>query len=112
MKVEFDEKKMVCIVTKEADDKKYRRGGWSSAESTFLYDLKNKLNELGLNVIKKRMSADGHLVSEEQQYIRSRNVNKPGAFCIRNLQYLIRDLGEVFNEVKDGDALSLTVEAL
>jgi hypothetical protein len=48
--------------------------------SLFLYALKNKLNELGFDVIKKRMYKGGDMVIEMQQYICSCKVNVKGVF--------------------------------
>jgi hypothetical protein len=47
-----------------------------SSESAFWYALRNELRTLGYDVIKKRMSKDGHLVSEGVFYVRARK--QPG----------------------------------
>jgi len=42
------------------------------SDSTFLLNVKRTLNDMGFDFIKKRMWKDGHLVDEEQQYLRER----------------------------------------
>lgn len=86
----------VCIVTKEEGDPTFRSGGWSTAESTFLYHVKKVLQE-NHDVIKKRMWKDGHLVDEDQQYIRTRAKKNP-SFAIWNNMYAVYDAGIEFNE--------------
>ncbi len=44
----------------------------AAGESGLLYAIKTKLNLLGFDLIKKRMYKDGHLVSDIQQYLRTR----------------------------------------
>ena len=72
-----------CIVTSEYGDPKFRNGGgWDTerpgdvGESKLLHHVKKALIAQGYDVIKKRMSKDGHMVDEHQQYIRSRKAHK------------------------------------
>ena len=87
----------VCLVEKEKEDIKYRDSEWGSGESRLLYHIKKKLNEMGYDFIKKRMWKDGHLMDDQQQYLRSRKRNK-NAIGIYNGSYSIDDAGEVFNK--------------
>jgi hypothetical protein len=66
-----------------------------STESQLLYKLRNWLRSRGQDVIKKRMAKDGHMVDEEQQYVRSRRM-RPGAYAIYDPQYAIRNSAEEF----------------
>lgn len=93
MIVQLDFASGICNVTREVTDKKFKRSGYASAESTFLYHVKQELIKQGYDVIKTRMWKDGHLVDDTQQYIR----DKKGAFAIYNGSYAIYDAGEEFN---------------
>lgn len=55
-----------CTVTPDADDPTFYQ------ESRLMYHIKKELNRQGYDLIKKRMWKDGHLVDDEQQYIRTR----------------------------------------
>jgi hypothetical protein len=85
-----------CTVIREDTDLKFRKSGYASAESIFLYhvlkELKKQFPEK--DFIKKRMWKDGHLVDEEQLYIRTRKAD----IMIYNGSYAIYDAGEEFNE--------------
>jgi len=105
MKVELKEN--ICIVTKEKGDKSFHSTQWASAESTFLYHVKKELERQGIELIKKRMWKDGHLVDDEQQYLRTRK--KKNCFCIYNSAYAINDAGLKFNE---DEKFVLSVEKL
>lgn len=61
-----------CIVTKEPGDPRFNGIINAAGESRLLYHIKNILNKKGYDLIKKRMHKDGHLVSEIQQYLRTR----------------------------------------
>ena len=76
MKLEFRDNKL--IVTRELTDKKYYGNLNAAGESRLLYAIKQEMKKLGMDVIKKRMWKDGHLVSEMQQYIRERKRQKDG----------------------------------
>lgn len=82
-----------CVITR-TDKRNFH------SESVFLYHVKNELIRQGHDVIKKRMHKDGHLVSDTQQYIRSRHFTKPGSFCIFSGFYAIRGANEDYNAGK------------
>lgn len=101
MKVELNFESGKCIVIKEEGDKSIPVSGWiktygGDPSSTLLYNIKKILNKRGYNLIKKRMSKDGHLTSEEKQYLVTRN-KRGQNFCIYDSQYDIRDAREDFN---------------
>lgn len=81
-----------CIVTKEDGDVRYYN------DSRLFYAIKKKLISMGFDVIKKRMWRDGHLVSDHQQYIRSRNYKHPKAFWMYWGSEAIRSAYEDFNQ--------------
>ncbi len=97
MNYKFDANSLV--VTRGNDKKVY-------TESGFFYQLKNALIRDGYNVIKKEMVKDGHMVSENVHYIRSRNMNKAGAFMVWDTAYAIRATYEPYN---DGE-VTLSIE--
>lgn len=104
-------KENICIVeaTEPDEGKKYRNGGWGSAESRFLYHVKKELIKQGYDVIKKRMYKDGHLMGDDDmQYIRSRKINKE-AFCIYDPSWAVRDL---INQFKTEGKVILNKDAL
>ena len=72
--------------------------GWGSGESKLLYHIKKELNKIGFDVIKKRMCKDGHMVSEEQQYIRTRKMSGQRSFYIYDSHYSIRNLADDWNK--------------
>lgn len=75
----------------------------AAGESRLLYHLKQKLNKMGFNFIKKRMWRDGHMVDDMQQYLRPRKIgNKPeNNFCLFNWHWAICGLDEDLK--KDGE---------
>ncbi len=70
MRVEFHNSHI--IVYREKGDKAYYGIVNAAGESNLLYALKNLLNKMGYDLIKKRMWKDGNLVDDKQQYIRAR----------------------------------------
>lgn len=62
-------------------------------ESHLMYMIKNELIKMGLDVIKKRMWKDGHLVDNEQQYIRDRK----GRYCFFYTEHALRFMYEDYN---------------
>jgi hypothetical protein len=94
MKVEINKYTGVVLVTKEKGDPVFRNSGWALAESTFLYHVKKELEKQGYDCIKKRMSSDGHMMDDEQQYIRDRKWK----WYIYNGRYATFDAGMEFNE--------------
>ena len=107
MKVEI--KKNACIVTKEPGDPNFSGVVNAAGESRLLYHVKKILNDQGYDLIKKRMHKDGHLVSDMQQYLRTRK--KTGDpqkdIYIYNSYWQVEGAEEPFN--KDGK-VTLTVE--
>ena len=106
MKVELNIIKGHCVVTKEKTDTKKYRYGYAEPESTFLYDVLQCLKSQGLDVIKKRMWKDGHMMSDTQQYIRSRK-KTDDMIMIYNANYAIEDAGIKFNKMKSGESYIL-----
>jgi hypothetical protein len=84
-------------VTREPSDPKFKDGSWGDAESRLLYHVKRILNARGMDLIKKRMWRDGHMVDDRQQYLRSRLKNAK-CICIRNLSWQIAGADKDFNE--------------
>ncbi len=103
-------KRHVCEVEQDPSDPPFRPSGWASAESTFPYHVKQTLNAQGGDFIKKRMSRDGHMVDDRQQYLRSRDT-RPGreVLAIYSGFYAIEDAGERFNRT---GKVTLVVERL
>ena len=56
------------VIEREEDDPKFYGG-----ESRLFYRIKNNLNSMGFDLIKKRMWKDGHMVDDLQQYLRTRS---------------------------------------
>ena len=83
-------------VRREPGDPAYR------TESTLLHHIKMKLNANGGDFIKKRMWRDGHLVADEQQYIRNRKIG-PGAIALWNTHWAITGLDTDWRA--DGEAV-------
>jgi hypothetical protein len=94
MLINIDRIHHIVTVTKEKGDPYFKSSGWGLAESTFLYHVKKKLIGAGYDCIKKRMWKDGHLVDDNQQYIRDRK----GEWCIYNDGWQVFDAGERFNQ--------------
>lgn len=97
MKLQFSENTLV--VTREYGDPRFSGVANGAGESRLLYHIKNTLNEEGLDLIKKRMYKDGHMVDDMQQYLRTR-VMKPGQpfIYIYNDNWAFRGAEEYLNE--------------
>lgn len=95
MKIEL--KKRICVVTREEGDLKYYGIRNAAGESRLLYAIKNRLIEMGHDVIKKRMHKDGHMVDDLQQYIRTRKGFEP-SFCMWNSTWSVCGLEEGWNQ--------------
>lgn len=78
-------------------------------ESDLFFRLKKTLQALGEDVIKKLMYKDGHMVSDYDYYVRSRNAKEVGSYGIYNPSSSIRDGAEVYN--REGSVI-LTAFAL
>ena len=94
MKVEISGSTVKVI--RESGDPKFRDGSWGSGESRLLYHVKRILNARGMDLIKKRIWRDGHMVDDQQQYLRSR-VNNAKCICIRNVNWQIAGADKDFN---------------
>jgi len=108
MKVELDIEKGCCIVSRELGEKNIPKSGYSGQiETVFLYQVLKELRKQGHDVVKKRMWKDGHMIDDEQNYIRKRgSMDSDDWFCIYNSSYAICDAGEIYN--KNGEFI-LTV---
>ena len=93
MKLTFDANALT--VEREPGDPSYptqSQSSWGTPESRLLYHIQKQLNADGSDLIKKRMWKDGHLVSDEQQYLRPRSRNSPGLqVCIWNGSWQVYD---------------------
>lgn len=91
-------------VIREKDDPKFYGTVNANGESNFLYWLKNLLNAQGFDLIKTRMSKDGHLVDDIQQYLRTRSKNsvKKGYpnIVLYNSFWAVRGLNDDWNKGK------------
>jgi hypothetical protein len=98
MKVKLE--KGLCIAIKEKGDPKFSGVVNAAGESRLLYHIKKILNARGYDLIKKHMAKDGHLVSDMQQYLRTRkptgNPNKD--VYIYNGMWQIEGAEVEFNE--------------
>ena len=99
MKVEIDGDK--CVVTREQGDPKFRDGMWGDGESWLLYRVKQVLKAQGHDLVKKRMSKDGHMVDDRQQYLRTRSPKSPEPHIyVLNGSWAIEGADKEFN--RDG----------
>lgn len=88
----------VLTATREPDDPKYYGTVNAKGESNLLYAVKEHLNALGCDLIKKRMCKDGHLVDECQQYVRTREGAKGLHIALYNTHWAIDGLNDRWNE--------------
>lgn len=100
----------MTVEWEKGDPKKFREGwnGEQSGESALLYWLKGILNREphNLDLIKKRMWKDGHMMDNEQQYLRTREIRKDRPYMmIWNGSYQIMGLDSYWNE--DGEVTLL-----
>ena len=109
MRVELNFDHRYCKITREPGDSRITRSGYSNQyETTLLYKVKNELKKQGYNLIQKRMWKDGHLVSEHQNYLRTRTWNgNDGEFCIYNSSWQVEDAGKEYN--RKGEYLFMLV---
>ncbi len=94
-----------CVVTREPGDPGFSNGGWAggnAGESRLLYHVKKILNARGYNLVKKRMWKDGHLMDDQQQYLRPRLGRKnppwPHVYLL-NRFYMVRGAEEDFSRL-------------
>ena len=90
MRIELNDH--ACVIMRGESPKAYK-------ETTLLYHIKQALQGMGHDVIKKRMWKDGHLVDDSQGYIRTRNTDprKGPAWCLHFDAYALRFLFEDYN---------------
>jgi hypothetical protein len=106
MKIELDFEHHIAVVTKEPEDPVFRNGGFAgnrAAEERFFYHVKQALQKMGHDVIKKHMGDDGHMVEHFQPYVRTRGWltkkrNRDNEFAIWWGSYAICDAAKDFNE--------------
>lgn len=74
---------------------RFRRSGWGGTpETQLLSQIRKALIGLGCHkVIQKRMSKDGHLVADEQSYVRFKTYKTAPWRCVYNDRYAINDAG-------------------
>lgn len=98
MKIKLRTRQDYCEVIREPGDPVFSGVRNAAGESRLLYHLKEELKRRGYDVIKKRMAKDGHLVSDMQQYVRTRKSYGPGpVFCIWNSRWAIEGAEKEFN---------------
>jgi hypothetical protein len=87
-----------CTVERTPDDPRF------STEHTFLYHVRNALRAQGQDVVKRRLSQDGHLMGDDKlPYIRARD----WSFFIFFAQWQLRTMLDDWRE--DG-SVYLTVQ--
>lgn len=79
-----------CLVEREANDPPIKD------ESHLLYQVKKVLQAQGFDVVKKPMWKDGHLVSGDQRYVRTRD----WGFCVWDGAFDIHNSAQEYN--RDG----------
>ena len=85
-------------VIHEPSDPRFYGALNAAGESRFLHHLKQKLNALGFDLIKKRMAKDGNLVDDLQQYLRTRNPSTRWPhIALWNDHWAINGIEEDFN---------------
>jgi hypothetical protein len=97
MKIEMVQGRGYAVIEREANDPKIY------SESRLWYMIRKKLLETGRNVIKKLMWKDGHMVSDHQHYVRSRDIYKsddPSFFMLHDGNYMLRCMYEDWNKGK------------
>lgn len=89
-----------AFVYRDEDDSLFYGTHNAAGESRLLYHVKNLLNENGFDLIKKRMSKDGHLFDDMQQYLRVRSHrSKCPHIYMHNLNWSIAGLDFYFREL-------------
>ena len=103
MKLKFD--KNTLTVTRTVPDWPGTRNGWkgtSKNESVLLHYIKLAMIKECHDVVKVRVSRDGHLFGDDTtQYIRARHPNKlkvGDIYCVVDEMYAVRNLAEVYRK--------------
>lgn len=94
MKIQISKAGQYLVVTRDPGDPKFYGVKNAAGESKLFHRIKNQLNQMGLDCIKKRMQKDGHLHPEMQQYIRDKN----GKWCFYNGHWQIDGADVDFNK--------------
>lgn len=86
------------VVRRESGDPACRGGGWG-AEHRLLHRIKQRLNAVGFNLIKKRAQSDGHMWGDEATpYLRAANrIRRHPHIYIYDADYAVRNSAEAFN---------------
>lgn len=92
MRIKLDRPSHVAIIYRDAGDKRI------ATESALWVAIKRRLQSVKMDVIKKEMVKDDHMVSQGQYYVRSRNMSAPGAIAIWDDSYAVRDAAKDFRE--------------
>ena len=105
MRVKLNIRKGYIEVIRTPSDPRFSGVKNAKGESRLLYHLKLFLNTYcGLDMVKKRMWRDGHLVSEQQQYLRTRSLRVGWPhISIFNDQWAIEGAEQAFN--RDGKVI-------
>ena len=87
----------------------YRDGGPKIySDSAFWHAVKRELQKQGHDVIKKLMWKDGHMVDDNQYYVRSRKYT-PTSFMLSQTDFAIRSVYDDYN--KEGKATFFAIDA-
>ena len=108
LKLNIDEKSNGSLtVIREENDPKFYGIQNAAGESALFHYLKKELNrQMGLDMIKKRMHKDGHLMDDMQQYLRERKTHKnpkndtKRCICIYNHKWAVNGAEKDYNAGK------------
>ena len=92
MHIKLDRRGHIAIIFRDGSDKRM------ASESALWVAIKRRLQSVKMDVIKKEMVKDGHMVSNNVYYVRSRNMKAPGAIAIWDDRYAVRDSAKDFAE--------------
>jgi len=85
---------------REKGDPKFYGELEAKGESNLLHYIKTELNKQGYDLIKKRMAKDGHMVSDIQQYLRTRSSKSKGPhIMIYNAYWQIASANDDWNKL-------------
>jgi len=94
----------LTVEREEGDARKFYGGERGSGESQFFGHLRRALIAAGIPMIRKRMYKDGHMVAEEQHYLRSPRIKRGQPYLmIWNGNYAIEGADTMWN--RDGCVL-------
>lgn len=102
MKVTLEEHR--CLVEREPHDRPIRGGSWGSPESALWGRVRDALRAQGHDVVRRRMSADGHMYGDDRlPYVRER----AHRFYVYDGMYAVRDVVQAY---WDGGRVELLVQ--